>query len=110
MKATTANLSWRRCLLLLIASTASVLGMEITNCYECADLNRGRNYMCQYNGVLPTTDTYAVACCEPDDTSEYCQPSDTNLCSISYNDAVHNFFTFCPRINATGCGIFESGS
>jgi len=65
--------------------------------------------MCDFGGRLPTTDVYNVACCDPNDGNEYCQAGPTNTCSASYNDQRHNFYTYCPKINATGCGIYNTG-
>ena len=64
--------------------------------------------MCNYGGNLPSTDQFAIACCEDGDTNTYCLPSDTNTCSPTYNDAKHLFYTYCPRINSTGCGIYQT--
>ena len=49
-------------------------GYEFKNCRDCANTNGGRNFMCQYNGFLPTKDPYNIACCDNRD-EEYCKPS-----------------------------------
>lgn len=66
--------------------------------------------MCNYGGNLPTTNPYAVACCSPGDSHEYCQRSESNTCSPIYNEAKHNYFTYCPLINSTGCGLSNTKS
>ena len=73
-----------RNVLMILAAVQTVLGMEFKNCQECSKMNSGRNFMCN-NGELDT-EAYNVACCEPNDPSELCQPSDTNVCSGSYQD------------------------
>ena len=93
--------------IMIEASTA----MQIMNCYECAQRNSGRNNMCNFAGRLPSSDPYSVACCDPNDSHEYCQTTVAdNTCSPSYNEAQHNFYTYCPRINSTGCGIYDTAS
>ena len=96
-------------LLTITLLTVLVPAYELKDCYECSQSNSGRNYMCRYAGRLPTTDPYKVACCSPGSFDPECLPSETNICSESYNDMKHNFFTYCPKINATGCGIYNSG-
>jgi hypothetical protein len=61
--------------------------------------------MCDFGGNLPVLNNYAVACCNQDDSHEYCKPSKSNVCSPKYNDAKHSFYTYCPMINSTGCGM-----
>lgn len=91
---------------LLIVIMAAASAMEIKeNCYECSKANGGNNYMCNYGGSLPTMNPYAIACCNPGDTHEYCVRSENNKCSPTFNQAKHNFFTYCPLINSTGCGL-----
>jgi hypothetical protein len=96
-------------LMIIFYLAISTSAMEVKeNCFECARSNSGRNYMCDGNGRLPGNNMYAVACCNPDDGHEFCQRSETNKCSPTYNDAQHNFYTHCPLINSTGCGIQNS--
>ena len=61
--------------------------------------------MCQYNGFLPTEDPYNIACCDNSD-HEFCKANSQNLCSGSFNDQRHAFFSYCPLINSTGCGAY----
>lgn len=47
--------------------------MEIKkNCFECARMNNGNNYMCDGSKLLPGSNPYAVACCNPNDNNEFC--------------------------------------
>ena len=91
----------------LMAVLQTVLAMEFKNCQECSMMNSGRNFMCDFDGQLPTEE-YNLACCEPNDPDPYCQTSETNTCSGSYQDTQHNFFTYCPLINSTGCSIYTN--
>ncbi len=84
--------------------TASAMEVK-ENCFDCANTNGGNNFMCNYGGNLPTKNYYAVACCNPGDSHEYCQESASNVCSPKFNDERHHFYTYCPLINSTGCGI-----
>ena len=83
-----------------------VKGVLYMNCMDCAKSNSGYNFMCAYDGHLPTTDVYNQACCYPGDPSPFCQPSDTNICSASRLHDGHHFYTKCPLVNATGCGLY----
>lgn len=94
---------------LLICLAGLTASMEIkSSCFDCANTNNGWNYMCLFDGKLQTNDPFAVACCNSDDSHEYCQASATNICSRSYNDAKHSFYTNCPRINSTSCGLDQA--
>ena len=86
-----------------------IMAFNYRNCIDCSRDNSGRNFMCNFGGRLPTSDPYDMACCDPNDGHEYCQRSESNQCSPgSFNDLRHSFYTHCPRINATGCGIYGS--
>ena len=64
--------------------------------------------MCDFGGRLPTSDVFSIACCNPDDGHEYCQASATNKCSQSYDEQQHTFFTQCPKITPSGCGLYNT--
>jgi hypothetical protein len=62
--------------------------------------------MCKWGGF--TNDPWTYACCTPDNPSDYCQPSDFNECTPSYTEIKERFFTYCPLINNTMCGMGDT--
>ena len=46
-----------------------------------------------------------VACCEPGSQSIYCQPSEYNKCSPTFEDSKGMFFTHCPGITKDLCQV-----
>ena len=80
----------------LFISTALASHGNLRSCYECS--KQAKNYMCNWK------DDGLVACCEPGSTSLYCQPSESNKCSPTFEVSGSMFFTYCPRITPELCG------
>lgn len=50
-------------------------------------------------------DPWSVKCCAPNSRELECQPSDQNRCSQTYKESQFEFYTHCPLINTTSCGL-----
>ena len=89
--------------LLLSFSLLVIAANCFQSCFSCAQQNYGRNYMCYEKGLF--ADPYEVSCCSSN-TDKNCDPRERRLsCSKTYNVDKHAFYTFCPRINGTSCGL-----
>lgn len=75
------------------------------NCYACA-AGSNRNWICRAMDPLNSE----VTCCSPgDENQEWCKPTFSRICSQQLLEGPE-FFSYCPLINQTGCGIPYSGN
>ena len=69
------------------------------NCYDCAA--KGDRKLCDLDGFV--TNAWTGACCTTDDISPDCEAGDSNVCSDTYVNSNHMFYSFCPLNNHTMC-------
>lgn len=81
----------------LLMSTVLASHGSLRSCYECA--KQAKNYMCNWKDNKDGL----VACCEPGSKALYCQPSENNKCSPSFEVSKGMFFTNCPGIDKDLC-------
>ena len=91
-----------KALFLLLSIVQATLAFQ--SCHSCAQRSGGRNYMCYEKGLF--ADPYQVSCCSSKN-DKFCDvESDPELsCSKTYTTDQHAFYTYCPRVNGTSCGL-----
>lgn len=89
---------------MLLVSMA--LAVEIMDsCYACAKAGN-RNWICRAKDPLNSQ----VTCCSPgDEEKTWCQENEARICSKRLLEGPE-YFSYCPLINQTGCGIPYSGN
>ena len=79
--------------------TTPATSTDFKTCFECAAIPDNR--LCLLGGYV--TDKWTGACCPPGDTSPDCTESSQNVCSDTYTDSQHMYYSYCPNIDRNSC-------